>query len=116
VVDGQGNLVYQGAIDSKPSAKKEDVKGATNYVAQVLDALLAGQDAPLAKTQPYGCSVKYAPKAQAKACTHCDVASKDACQCKADAATDQVPEAVACPCSPKPAKPDSGDEDDQQTA
>jgi hypothetical protein len=33
--------------------------GATNYVAQALDQLLAGVPVTVPQTTPYGCSVKY---------------------------------------------------------
>jgi peroxiredoxin len=59
VIDPQGKLVYAGAIDSKPSARAADVKGATNYVNQALGEALAGKPVSVAATQPYGCSVKY---------------------------------------------------------
>jgi peroxiredoxin len=59
VIDAQGKLVYAGAIDSRPSSRAADVKGATNYVNQALGEALAGKPVSLAATQPYGCSVKY---------------------------------------------------------
>lgn len=59
IIDQNGTLVYQGAIDSISSTKKEDVASATNYVAVALDSLLAGQPVETAVTTPYGCSVKY---------------------------------------------------------
>jgi peroxiredoxin len=59
IIDPQGKLVYAGAIDSKPSARAADVKGATNYVNQALGEALAGKPISVAATQPYGCSVKY---------------------------------------------------------
>lgn len=59
VIDRQGLLAYQGAIDDKPSTDMEDVKGAKNYVAEALDAVLAGKKVARAMTQSYGCSVKY---------------------------------------------------------
>ena len=46
----KGNVAYAGAIDDK---------GDRNYVAEALDAVLADKAVPLAKTQPFGCSVKY---------------------------------------------------------
>jgi len=61
VIDPKGNLVYKGAIDDNPSAQADPLKS-TNYVAQVLDAVLAGKPAPVAETKPYGCGVKYAAK------------------------------------------------------
>jgi peroxiredoxin len=60
IIDAKGALVYRGAIDSKRSTNEADVKTATNYVRQALDAVLAGQPVPVSATQPYGCTVKYA--------------------------------------------------------
>ena len=59
VIDGEGNLIYQGAIDSIRSANAKDVKKATNYVAQALDAALEGKPVTEAQTPAYGCSIKY---------------------------------------------------------
>lgn len=59
IIDPKGKLVYQGGIDSVASADSSDIKGATNYVAKALDEALAGKKISMAKTQPYGCSVKY---------------------------------------------------------
>lgn len=60
VIDPQGTLVYNGAIDDK-SGKDMDAS-AKNYVSAALDAALAGQAVPEPRTKPYGCSVKYAAK------------------------------------------------------
>lgn len=59
VIDAQGTLVYQGAIDSIRSSKVEDIAKAENYVASALAALKAGQPVKTATTQPYGCGIKY---------------------------------------------------------
>lgn len=59
IIDTQGVLVYMGAIDSINSADKDDIAKADNYVANALDALLAGQPIAKQNTPPYGCSVKY---------------------------------------------------------
>jgi sensor domain CHASE-containing protein len=59
VIDPSGKLVYAGAIDSKASANKEDVKGATNYVSVALNEAMAGKPVTKASSEPYGCSVKY---------------------------------------------------------
>jgi peroxiredoxin len=59
VIDPQGKLVYAGAIDSKATARKDDVKGATNYVKVALDEALAGKAVSKATSEPYGCSIKY---------------------------------------------------------
>ncbi len=59
IVDGDGLLQYNGAIDSIRSADSADIEPATNYVASALDALLANQPVEVSLTKPYGCSVKY---------------------------------------------------------
>jgi hypothetical protein len=59
VINSQGILQYQGAIDDKPTADKEDIKTAHNYVKAALDALLNGKAVEVPQTRAYGCSVKY---------------------------------------------------------
>jgi peroxiredoxin len=59
VIDPAGVLLYNGAIDDKPSTDKADIATARNYVQEALDAAMAGKPVPTAATQPYGCSVKY---------------------------------------------------------
>ena len=59
VIDGEGQLVYSGAIDDQSSPSPSTIEGATNHVAVTLDALLAGDDVEPTATKPYGCSVKY---------------------------------------------------------
>ncbi len=60
IVNPAGQVVYNGAIDSKPSANPADIPGATNHVNAALGELKAGQPVAKASTQPYGCSIKYA--------------------------------------------------------
>lgn len=59
VINAEGKLVYQGAIDSIASARPDDVDKAENYVRNALSALKQGQAAEPSTTRPYGCSVKY---------------------------------------------------------
>ena len=59
IVDGEGALVYQGAIDSNPSASPADIDGAENYVTAALANLAAGEAVATPATKAYGCSVKY---------------------------------------------------------
>lgn len=59
VIDQSGKLIYQGAIDNKPSTDVADIPGATNYVRAALTDAMAGQPVKNATTKPYGCSVKY---------------------------------------------------------
>jgi peroxiredoxin len=56
IVDKEGKLVYNGAIDDDPRGEN-DVK--VNYVKQALDLLLSGKAIATSSTKPYGCSVKY---------------------------------------------------------
>jgi peroxiredoxin len=60
VIDPKGKLIYDGAIDDKPTTDTADVKGAKNYVSAALAAAMAGRTVEVASTRPYGCSVKYA--------------------------------------------------------
>jgi peroxiredoxin len=57
IIDGNGKLVYIGAIDDDARGNKEGP--AVNYVAVALDEVLAGSAVTTAETKPYGCSVKY---------------------------------------------------------
>jgi len=60
VIDPTGKLIYQGAIDDKPTTDQADLKGANNYLNAALNAAMSGKPVPVATTRPYGCSVKYA--------------------------------------------------------
>lgn len=59
VLDRSGNVVYQGAIDDQPGVAN-DPKKAHSHLAAALDQVLAGKPVETAKTDAYGCSVKYA--------------------------------------------------------
>ncbi len=59
VIDPSGKLVYQGAIDDKPTTDQEDIRTAHNYLNEALNSAMAGKSVPTATTRPYGCSVKY---------------------------------------------------------
>jgi peroxiredoxin len=59
LIDEKGIVQYQGAIDDKPSARTESLKGATNYVKAAWESLKAGEVIASTNTKPYGCSVKY---------------------------------------------------------
>ena len=60
VIDPTGKLIYQGAIDDKPTTEQQDLKGARNYLNEALTSAMAGKPVSVASTRPYGCSVKYA--------------------------------------------------------
>jgi alkyl hydroperoxide reductase subunit AhpC len=59
IINPEGNLIYQGAIDDIPSTSADDVAKANNYVRAALDAAMSGKEVGRASTTPYGCSVKY---------------------------------------------------------
>jgi alkyl hydroperoxide reductase subunit AhpC len=59
VINKDGILVYEGAIDNQPDPFHDPSK-ARNYVSEAIDALLAGKPVAVTETKPYGCSVKYA--------------------------------------------------------
>jgi peroxiredoxin len=59
VINPEGVLVYQGAIDSNRSTDAKDIADAENYVKSALAALKAGKPVATPSTQPYGCGVKY---------------------------------------------------------
>jgi hypothetical protein len=60
IIDPTGKLIYEGALDNKPTTDQADLKGADNYLNDALTAAIAGKPVPVASTRPYGCSVKYA--------------------------------------------------------
>jgi hypothetical protein len=59
VINPQGVVIYDGAIDNRPTDDLKDIAGATNYVNLALSQALAGKPVDTAATRPYGCSVKY---------------------------------------------------------
>lgn len=59
VIDPQGKLIYQGAIDSNNSTDPKTIASAKNYVVAALTEARAGKAVTDATTEPYGCSVKY---------------------------------------------------------
>jgi hypothetical protein len=59
VINPQGVVVYDGAIDNRPTPDLKDISGAMNYVSVALGQSLSGKPVETAATRPYGCSVKY---------------------------------------------------------
>lgn len=56
VIDKNGNLAYQGAIDDDPKVGGKSTK---NYVTDAVNALLNDSTVAVTTTQSYGCSIKY---------------------------------------------------------
>jgi peroxiredoxin len=59
IINPDGKIIYEGAIDSKASPNPADIPTSTNYVKAALDESLAGKPVSNPTTKPYGCSVKY---------------------------------------------------------
>jgi peroxiredoxin len=59
VINPQGVLIYEGAIDDRASTDTSDIKGAKNYVDMALNEAMSGKQVGTAATRSYGCSVKY---------------------------------------------------------
>jgi peroxiredoxin len=59
IINPQGIIIYDGAIDNRPTEDVRVIPGATNYVNLALAQALASKPVETAATRPYGCSVKY---------------------------------------------------------
>lgn len=59
LINPEGMLIYQGAIDSIRSTRQADVAKAVNYVKAAYQSALAGEPIKNPTTAPYGCGVKY---------------------------------------------------------
>lgn len=60
IINPQGVLIYDGAIDDKPTTDAADISTAKNYVQAALEEAMAGRPVSAPTSRPYGCSVKYA--------------------------------------------------------
>ncbi|HEX7471322.1 MAG TPA: thioredoxin family protein, partial [Verrucomicrobiae bacterium] len=58
VINANGVLAYQGAIDNQ-ATPDHDPRKAKNYVRQAIDELAAGKPVSVTETKSYGCAVKY---------------------------------------------------------
>jgi peroxiredoxin len=59
VINKDGNLVYEGAMDDQPDPF-HDPRTARNYVKEAVNDLLTGKPIEVSQTKSYGCAVKYA--------------------------------------------------------
>lgn len=62
VISPDGELLYKGGIDDKPTTDQADIEGAENYVRNALTQAMNGEEVEPKTAQPYGCTVKYATK------------------------------------------------------
>lgn len=59
IINPQGVVIYDGAIDDHPTPDPSDIPNSKNYVSAALDEALAGKPVDTPTSRPYGCSVKY---------------------------------------------------------
>ena len=59
VINPEGKIIYEGAIDSIASMNPADIPKSTNWVKVALNESMSGKPVSNADTRPYGCSVKY---------------------------------------------------------
>ncbi len=59
LIGEDGNLLYQGAIDSDNSASAKSIEGAKNYLVAAVESSMKKEKIVDSVTKPYGCSVKY---------------------------------------------------------
>lgn len=59
LIDPQGVLRYNGAIDSNDSADPKTIASAENYIIRAVASAEKGEKIARETSKPYGCSVKY---------------------------------------------------------
>jgi alkyl hydroperoxide reductase subunit AhpC len=59
VINPEGTLIYNGAIDNHATTSKASVGGSLNYVSIALTESMAGKALSHPTSRPYGCSMKY---------------------------------------------------------
>jgi hypothetical protein len=60
IINPKGVVIYNGAIDNKPTADASDIPGAKNYALTNLKLAMEGKPVEEPTTQPYGCHIQYA--------------------------------------------------------
>lgn len=61
IIDPDGILRYNGAIDDKPTPRASSLENAHNYIEAAMTSLMNGEEVKVKSNTPYGCSVKYGP-------------------------------------------------------
>jgi hypothetical protein len=59
IIGPDGTLLYNGAIDDRPTARARDLDGAFNYVEAAMASAMNGEEIEITTNTPYGCTVKY---------------------------------------------------------
>ena len=59
IINKDGNIAYQGAIDDKADILQGSIPEAKNYVSSALEDLMNNKKVTTPSTKSYGCSIKY---------------------------------------------------------
>lgn len=59
VVNKEGKIAYEGALNDNASPDVSKDESATNYVVQAVEAAAKGEVPKVTVTKPYGCGIKY---------------------------------------------------------
>jgi peroxiredoxin len=60
IINPQGVVIYDGAIDDHATSDASDIPGSKNYVSMALSDAMSGKQVGVPVSKPYGCTVKYA--------------------------------------------------------
>jgi peroxiredoxin len=60
IINPQGVVIYDGAIDDHSSSDASDIPISKNYVSMALSDAMSGKPVSVSTSRPYGCTVKYA--------------------------------------------------------
>ena len=59
IINKDGNIAYQGAIDDKADILRSSIEDAKNYVSSALEEVMNNKKVTTPTTKSYGCSIKY---------------------------------------------------------
>lgn len=59
IIDPEGVVRYNGAIDDKPTPAASSLETAHNYIDAAMNSLMNGEEVEVKSNTPYGCTVKY---------------------------------------------------------
>ena len=54
IINPLGSIIYDGAIDDRPSSDVSDIARSKNYVSAALQEATAGKSVSVSSTRPYG--------------------------------------------------------------
>ncbi len=59
LVDPEGMIAYQGALDNQPEGEAPEDQPAVNYVSEALKQAMNGEEIEYPVTEAYGCPIRY---------------------------------------------------------